>query len=161
MSTVYKWQPNTNIKVEAQIAGVHLEKLRKTNNGKLTPEAILHDAKSPKSPIHKAFEWSDTKAAKSYRLWQARHLINSILVIHQPDKAKKGDNIRAFVSVKVEKGRSYTTRSVALSEDDLRLQLLDTAWRELASWRQRHADLDELKPIFALIDKLGADRKAA
>lgn len=152
---VYKWREQAGIKINAQVAGEYMEALRARRNGHLTPQAILEDAKSAKSPLHKAFEWRDSKAAYEHRLWQARHLMNSIVVTVKATKApkQKAAAVRAFVNVRVEKKNSYVSRAHALSEADMRRQMLAAAMRELASWRNRHADLTELSPIFAIIDK--------
>jgi hypothetical protein len=40
----------------------------------VTPKEILEKAKDPKSPLHKYFEWDNSKAGEQYRIYQARHL---------------------------------------------------------------------------------------
>lgn len=47
-------------------------------HGRLTPEAVVKAARSPKSPLHQFFEWSNVKAAEEHRLDQARTLITSV-----------------------------------------------------------------------------------
>lgn len=49
-------------------------------NGTLTPNAVLQDAKSPKSPLHDEFEWDDSVAGHQYRVAQARNLIARVRV---------------------------------------------------------------------------------
>lgn len=156
---IYKWKPQAGIKLNAKVVGEHLEKLRVKHNGHLTPPTVLNDAKSKASPLHGAFQWDNTKAAGEFRLWQARHLINSIVV--EIKDAKPGSNVRAFVNIRVEKKQSYTSRAHAMSEADMRKQMLSTAWHELLSWKMRYADFDELAPILRLIDQLSKNRKAA
>ena len=56
----------------------------KNKHKSLTPEIVVEEAKSPKSPLHKAFDWSDTKAAKKWRLHQARQLIRAVWIIATP-----------------------------------------------------------------------------
>jgi mitochondrial fission protein ELM1 len=46
----------------------------------LTPRAVLADAESPSSPLHKRFTWDDDKAAARWRLHQARILVASVRV---------------------------------------------------------------------------------
>lgn len=158
---VYKWRPQAGIKINAKIAGEHLEKLRVRHNGKLTPRAVLEDAKSRTSPLHKAFEWSETKAATEYRLWQARHIVNSLIVVVRGGKDAKTDDLpkRAFVSVRREKGRDYTSRADALTDAELRAQMVEQAIRELVSWRDRNADLSELASVHKLVDQLARGLK--
>ena len=57
-----------------------LDKIASLNGGRLTPDSVLRDAQSPKSPLHDQFEWDDSAAAKQWRLSQARELIRSIRV---------------------------------------------------------------------------------
>lgn len=57
-----------------------LEKIAGLNAGRITPDAVLLDAKSPKSPLHDQFDWDDSSAAKQWRLQQARELIRSVRV---------------------------------------------------------------------------------
>ncbi|MEE2741122.1 MAG: hypothetical protein VYA35_07085, partial [Pseudomonadota bacterium] len=61
--------------------------------------------------------------------------------------------VRAFVSVKRDGDRSYTSVQHALSDSDLRAQVLASAWAELEAWRRRHAELIELAKVFAVIDQ--------
>lgn len=62
-------------KVEAR-----LKKLADLGGGRLTPDSVVEDAKSPRSPLHDWFEWDDTEAAHQWRLTQARELIRSVRV---------------------------------------------------------------------------------
>lgn len=47
-------------------------------NGRLTPDAVLHDASRPDSPLHDLFEWDNERAAHEYRLEQARAAIRTV-----------------------------------------------------------------------------------
>ena len=160
---VYKWRPQANIKIDAKVAGQHLEKLRVRNNGQLTPRGVLDDAADRRSPLHKAFIWDDSKAAHEHRLWQARHLINSIVVVVKGGgtAATAKAPTRAFVSVTKEKSRHYTSRAHAMSEKELRLQLVEQGWRDLLAWRDRFEDHPEFAVVVAAIDKALRSRKAA
>lgn len=152
----YKWRPQSGIKVDAKVAGKELERI-KERDGKITPVALLEDAKARNNPLHKAFEWSDTKAAHEYRLWQARHLINSIIVVVRGGNSEASKTPkRAFISVRVDKKKQYSPRAQVLSEADLRLQMVNQAIRELISWRDRYADLDELEAVHKVITTVEA-----
>lgn len=61
--------------IEARLAKIAAE-----CGGNLTPDAVLEDARSKKSPLHDCFEWDDSEAAHRYRLEQARTLIRSVRV---------------------------------------------------------------------------------
>ena len=61
--------------------------------------------------------------------------------------------IRAFVSVDRQGERSYTSTVHAMTDADLRAQVLATAWRELLALREKYAGLEELARIFAAVDE--------
>jgi hypothetical protein len=57
----------------------HLQSLY-AKHGQLTPALVVKDAKNPKSPIHREFDWDDGSAAARWREEQARQLIRSVTV---------------------------------------------------------------------------------
>lgn len=61
-----------------QFIRAHIAKLAADNNGTLTPDLIVEDARNPSSPLHEEFEWDDTVAAHQHRLSQARTVIRTI-----------------------------------------------------------------------------------
>ena len=63
-----------------------LTDLELQGGGRLTPNAVLDDAKDPDSPLHDSFEWDDEKAAHAHRIEQARALITSVRVVQRTDK---------------------------------------------------------------------------
>jgi hypothetical protein len=58
-----------------------LSEICRNNGGLLTADAVLADAKSPKSPLHGEFIWNDREAAHKHRLEVARNLIASVRVV--------------------------------------------------------------------------------
>jgi hypothetical protein len=157
MGMVYSWKPGARHTpgIAAQDAGEELERIRVKNNGRLENADVVDAAKRKTSPLHAAFEWDDTKAAKAYRLDQAGDLIRAIDVVIVKDEGEKRP-IRAFVSVKRDTDRSYTSVQHALSDDELRAQVVAEAWAELEAWRKRHAELIEFAAIFATMDQARA-----
>ena len=156
MSTsVYKWKDGAHIRINAKVAGAELERIRTKHRGRLTPKDVLDEAKSNVSPLHKHFTWDDTKAAQQYRLQQAGELIRSIEVVVEQAKpaGRASGNVRAFVSVKEGKKRAYTSIADAMSDTDLRAQVLADALRELQTWRKRYEQLSEFSKVFAAIDR--------
>ncbi len=89
-------------KLDAQKVGDTLESLRIANAGQLNKEQILAEAASPDSPLHLAFTWDNEKAAKRFRLQEAKQLMQAVVAVDE----KTGDEVRAFwsVSVKTDNG---------------------------------------------------------
>lgn len=69
---IYAWKSGGfEPPVEAQVVGETLEVIAKKHGGGYRPEHVVAFAKPKASPLHPCFEWSDKKAAQSYR--PARH----------------------------------------------------------------------------------------
>jgi hypothetical protein len=152
MGMIYQWAVGAHCPIEAQIAGEELERIRTWNNGRLDAVNVVEASRDPGAPLHPAFEWNDKKAATAHRISQAMYVIRHVVVnVDKPDG--ESAPIRAFVSVQRDEDRSYTSIGHALSDDDLRAQVLASAWAELEAWRRRHAELIELAKVFAVIDK--------
>jgi len=154
---IYKWKTGSHHSpdIDAQVAGEELERIRVRHNGRLENADVVDAAKDERSPLHPAFEWDDETAAHAYRLDQAGNLIRAVdVVIEKPSGEARP--IRAFVSVKRDEDRSYTSVQHALSDVDLRAQVVAQAWAELEAWRKRHAELVEFAAVFATMDQAWA-----
>lgn len=141
---------------QAQVYGDRLTALEEKGNGSLTPEAVLEDARDPKSPLHEYFQWNNKTAAEQFRLRQARYLLRSIQVVISTEDAEH--TVRAFHNVIVKQGESseqvYAGVVRVLSESELRAQMLSRALQEIERWRKRYATYQELLPIFHVIDTI-------
>jgi len=135
----------------AKLVGEHIEMLRQKFKGELTPKDILDDARHDNSPLHSFFEWSDTEAAEQYRLQQARGLIRSVVAIYVRDD-KPAVRQKAYVHVAERSAPHYREASHAMSQTKTRQLVLQRAWSELRSWKQRYKDLTEFADLIAVID---------
>lgn len=150
---VYRWKDTAapTHKLAAQVVGEHLEQLR-VQHGGITAEIVLWDASREGSPITPAFEWDDTKAAHEYRLQQARNLVNHIVVLREDGQLPT----RAFVFIESSgDDGQYQSVEVALSDVDMRREVLERALKELEAFRRKYAELTELARVFAAIDLVG------
>lgn len=153
-----------NIRKNTTETFAELNRIAVANRGRLTPEAVVRNARSERSPIHKYFTWDDTKAAEKCRLFEASMLIRSVKVnveMHDQDEPIK---TRAFVNVQSNEPEEddelgckpgvYVPLEIALDVSDYRTQMLENASRELNSFRHKYAVLQELTGVFHEIDKL-------
>lgn len=152
MSVKYSWRPGSRVSLDADLAGRELERIRKAHAGELTSESVLERARSANCALHSHFEWDDSVAAEQHRLSQAGELIRSIVIDVTHSNVEPVKTIRAFVSVERGGRRSYTSTVVALSDHELRKQVIEKAWADLEAWRKRHAELVEFARIFTAID---------
>lgn len=157
MTVRWRWRDGAHVRIDAQKAGVELEQIE-TREGKVTPALVLERARSQNSSLHPHFEWDDSAAAEKHRLTQAAELIRSIEVDFTTSNLSRGKSVRAFVSV-VERStgeRVYTPMVTAMSNKDMRAQLLRRAWDELLAFREKYKGLTELAKVFAAMDEARA-----
>ncbi|MET3837512.1 hypothetical protein ABIB58_002868 [Brevundimonas sp. UYEF29] len=152
MAVRYAWKPGSRVRLDPEKAGKEMEDVRRRNGGALTPEALLERARSANSAVHDHFEWDDGKAAHLHRISQAGDLIRAITIDVTHSNVEPPKTIRAFVSVEREGQRSYTSTVHALSDADLRRQVVAKAWADLEAWRERHRELTEFARIFSAMD---------
>lgn len=152
----YKWVEGSHLNLNAQVVGEEIEKYRQWNGGKLSKEMIVEIAKDPSSPLHKAFEWNDTKAAEEYRLQQAGYMIRSIAVVFEHPDSEKELEVRAFVSVLQpnDEKATYTSIEVAMADDALRSQVFADALKELNAWKKKYEYLKIFQRVFQAIEEL-------
>lgn len=152
MPVIYGWRPGSQISIDAAKAGRELERIEKALNRPLTAEDVLERARDDKNVLHGAFEWDDAKAAHEHRIGQAGHLMRSITVdISRSNLIDRP--VRAYVNVTQGENRGYTAITRAMSDIELRKQVIERAYAELEAWRSRYAELTELARIFAAIDQ--------
>lgn len=134
---------------QAQRYGERLALLEEEHGG-VTPDKVLTDAQSKKSPLHEFFQWDNKAAAHSYRLDQARYLLRSINVVVKREEEE--EEVRAFhpVTVKVVtpetngNGQSYVSLQRVMSDDEWKREVIEKAFRELEAWRKKYATYVEL-----------------
>lgn len=63
-----------------------LAELEKKGRGRLTPQAVVEDARNPKSPLHDQFNWDTAKAAYEHWLDRARAIIVSVEYVYKTHK---------------------------------------------------------------------------
>jgi len=148
--------------VKAEIAFAAVEKIRKKNDGTVTPEAVVEACKGkPRHPLYKFFEWNDTTAAAEYRKEQARCLLRSFIVVYA--EAPKVET-RAFHVITQGSGSAsnpdskprqvYCSTDEILADPDTRADLLTRALRELVAFQRKFRGLQELAPIFRTMNEV-------
>lgn len=132
---------------EAQIVGTFFEE--KFPLGSILTDAVVEFAQPKTSPIHKYFEWDDTKAAHEFRLDQARKLIKSIVV------EIDGSNVPAYQNIYIENsGRSYLETAQCMETESIWDQVLASALKEAVNWANRYRTYKDLAPAVAAIDEV-------
>lgn len=148
---IYEWKHGSHLShVDAQAAGEQLEEIRQMHGG-LTADIVVKAAEPEHSALHPAFEWDDQTAAGEYRKVQAREVLRMI-VVRQDEQAPE-ESARAFVVVNIDGDDLYTSTAVAMSDAELRRQVLARALKELDAWQRRYHEIEELAQMFGQIER--------
>lgn len=129
--------------------------------GILTPETVVLNAKAEDSPLHKYFTWDDTDAAERWRQEEARKLIQSVNVTFLDSEGVE-QSCRAFVNVKPDEGeqddaiegRGYISVARSAKSQSYQLQVVEYAKSQLKTWRGKFGGYQEFYGVAAEIDKL-------
>ena len=143
---VYKLKSGSHIKTAAEIVGAECERL--ANENRLTAKELVNESRPKSAPLHNEFEWNNKIAGELYREQQARHLINSVVIINERKEPQ-----RVFFNIEV-KAPEYHSIDTILQSEDKRSALLTTALRELEAFQMKYRQLDELCGVFNEIEKL-------
>lgn len=120
-------------------------------HGSVSTDLMLEEAKDPKHPLHKYFDWDDEVAGKKWRQTQALAMIMAtkyVAVINgqsEPPKVVHGVPVRKFVSAF--KGEGFKMRNEALNEEESRRALIERRLGVLRSWCRENIDIAELQPV--------------
>lgn len=140
---------------------LRLLELESANNGRLTADDVVKDAKLPDSPMHDCFEWNKTKAAQAYWIEQARSLITSVMVVTKTERStvrsvyyvrdpSAGPKEQGYVSVQKLRTDADMAREVLIDEFSRAGAALHRA-RQLAKVLALE---DEVEQLIAGVDRL-------
>lgn len=140
--------------LDAQACGTYLDELSR-KHGNITPAMLVREAVKKRSPIHRFFDWNDKTAAAEWRLAQARLILRCIKVVVTIEENAEPEIVRAFVHIKESGGDpTYIPLKSVLSHEEWTMEMLDTAKKELAAFRDKYAMLKDLCSIMKAIDEI-------
>lgn len=125
---------------------LELRRIAKENGGICSPEEVVRQAKNQRSPLHNLFEWDDTKAGHSFRLWQARKLL--VYVEYKPMEEKPPISVFVSLSSDRKKSGGYRLREDVMKDAEYRSILLEDALREMKLFEEKYFLLKELEELF-------------
>ncbi len=119
-------------------------------NGELTPQHVVDDARPEGSELHSRFEWNDTVAGEAYRRVQAAELIRSVRIQFSNEGTGERKFVRAFSSVRqagdAERGGYAPTDELMRDEFATKLMLRECK-REIADLRKKYEHLEEFSAL--------------
>jgi hypothetical protein len=163
MKSRYQCLPGRNVKGNVNLIGECLAKIAARNGGAISPHKVVEEAKPKTSPLHNNFDWDDKSAAQKHRLWQARHLIGSIVEINVHTEKP----VRSFVNITtmtdddgdITRERSYAPIEDAMSDPELRKRVLGMVKRQMNTILASYKDYPVHRPCFRCIWPRGIDAR--
>ncbi len=131
-----------------------LESIRAKHDGRLTPEDVVKDAKSVKSPLHDRFPWDDKTAAHERRLDIARTLIRSIRVEVRTEKRDVVVPMYVRDPEAAQNEQGYTSLLEIKSDETVAKESLTYEFRRAISALERAVDIGEVLGIGDEVTKL-------
>lgn len=132
-------------------------RLKSENQNSVSPELLVESAKNIDSALNTLFTWDDTEAARSYRILQAATILRSIEVVYVSGPKNP---VRAFEIVQNKRRGDpktvtlYSTVEEACADPDVHARLVAEAVRGLMAWRNRYQNLNEMRQLVRIIDKV-------
>ena len=150
VETVIKWSLKDIFRADAQKCYEEIQEIGE----EVKPEQVVERAKDEQSELHKCFEWDDSAAADKYRLYQARNVMNHLIVIRREVEDEEAEPIQFRVMMKNERSSDsgYKQTIVMVKDEDEYKKLLEQAYAELHAFKKKYQCLSELSEIIALID---------
>jgi hypothetical protein len=157
----YSWKHGARISLKADVVGPCLKQLAERYGKSVAAKKLLEEARDREHVTHRHFDWNDKTAGEKYRLDQARELLGSIMFeVVTPKGAGESTRLFAAIREKEEPNKSrYVLFEHAMSDKNLREQVLQRALAELSSFKVKYQRLTELADVFKAIDKLLKDKK--
>lgn len=145
--TQYQWRDafKAFYNVDAMAVGPVLEAIRE-EKGKLTARDVVDEARSKKSPLHKAFEWDNEVAAEQFRLEQARSMIRSIQIVTVKNEKQEGRPIFFHVPQNPVKDSYYQSGEILVESVEEWRRALAAAQTQLAGCAKLLREIEQLKP---------------
>lgn len=127
-------------------ASLYVQVLRALHQaGRLTPHEVEKVARDPLSPLHDCFEWDKDKAAYNYRVTQARHLINHLLIyIVDVTKPTRHVDVHVFKNIKCDDGKRYVPYTELVSNESWRKAIIKDICQRISYWQLEYAQFNEL-----------------
>lgn len=116
-----------------------------------TPQNIVDYAEEhPESELYKCFTWDNEKAANEYRKTEARQVMR--LLVFKDEETEVPTKIRVLQKT----SEAYTPVKLIVRDQDEYRMLLERAYAELATFKERYKNLVELEQVLdAIKDTIG------
>lgn len=158
-----RWAYGSKHTVDPEKAYRVIERIRKRDGGDVTPQAVVDASRSPRSPLHKEFEWNDSVAGERFRRIQASRIVRSLVVIREEAPGLETREFHSVTRMKADKpeGKVYRSLEDIMEDPIARDELLQRALNDALAFRKRYHALQELAQVFHAFDQFLEQHRAA
>ena len=128
---------------------------RQRQDGSYSPADLVDWAAShPLSALHSQFEWDDETAGYNYRIWQARQIIKTYVLLEQKDSDVEIVPVISVPSLRQGEEGSYLSRDVVAGREEYRLEIVEEIRNKLRALRDKYEPITkELNAVWKAIQK--------
>lgn len=151
----FSWATGAQFPVSAELAANTIDNLQlKLGKDSVSANELLDASRNVDAPLHCCFEWDDSIAAESFRVSQARSIINSIKVTIIKDD-EPAPPVRYFLNVKPVAPKiqgAFVNVDNVFANPNYRRQVLKNALAELQNFQRKYSNYQELSGVFDAIN---------
>lgn len=150
MKREYTWKESFKPRLDPQVAGDELERIKRSHGGRLTPRLVCRAASDEVSPLHSLiYHVKDTEAARIHYEERARLVMRSLFirVVERPT-----ETVHSFINVR-EGGSHYATAEEVGTDPALREQYLSRLRGRLVSLKQELGSFTEFSQVVSAIEE--------
>ena len=136
----YQWSASFHPIADPQVVGEELERIRKSQDGKLTVEAMLEAARPEEAPLHPLCTWDDAIAAEYWRKVEIRRIPQKLQTITKDRPEPAYVNIQPIAT----KAGYYQETRVAVQNIDEYELAFRHAYQRVSQAQQALRDLERI-----------------
>lgn len=140
--------------VKKSVLRKEFARIKRAGGGILRPKAVVDAAREKSSPLHRYFEWDNTRAAEAYRIWQARQLI----VVVTMEFTKRRDEIvtvQQYVSLGSDRKGSGGYRALVdvIRDESKRQEFVEGMLTDIHIFRLKYQVIKEAAEIILAMNE--------
>lgn len=143
---VYKFVEGSRFAGNPNVVGKFLTQIKK-QTGSLTPPVIVDAARPKKSPLHRYFEWDNSRAAERWRIQQARLLVCSVVTVSVD--GEETTPVRSFISL----NDNYEMLEVVMSDEQMRQQAIYEVNVVIKNLKEKISSFREFADVLEALEK--------
>jgi hypothetical protein len=123
----YRLRPGFRTRVPVEVAAPAIEAHKKRNGDEVKVQELVDESKPVDAPLHPEFTWDDRIAANLHRLNEARYVVRSYEIVETDNDGREEAHIANVCVTNEEDERVYVSSARAMTDAELRAQVIADA----------------------------------